>query len=500
MANPKIYRILTLLFFLMAVVLRILLYWANPPENSFDDHYEPIFLLLEEGRIPPKDACWECFQPPVYYLLAAGIGHVIPGFAEIDTIEQLKLFQFLPLLYGILTVYLVYLVLNRVRLSDFARTMAFGLVCFLPRHIYMSAMHTNDTLSYLLVTLCTYLMLVAIDHNLIATNGIARLSQTAGGSYWWQQGKTIERILIALALMMAMLLALFTKSTGLVVLPMMATIFAFFYVKRMMTVETKSILMFALLVFVPLAAICGSAMSDIKAYGRPMPLNIELLEVRLRQPPGADDLSFITFKPWITIESPILAPENVASFWTLIYSRMWFDMEPKFLQYTNPNDAWWEAYDDYLNRHDNHDWPGEIPLSPFTQLTGSVLIALGLIPLLLILIGIGHAAIGKWSLWSKSNPVESLKVQLFLVLLIANIAGVMFHTYRYPFYSFMKSAFMLNALPALAVFLALGLMWQEKIRAFRWGTTIVFGVIFLLVTVHILNIVQALGFGRLQFS
>ena len=266
------------------------------------------------------------------------------------------------------------------------------------------------------------------------------------------------------------------------------------------TVGIKSILVFALLFFVPLAAIGSSALADIKAYGRPLPINIELLDVQLRQPPGAENLSFLSFKPWTTIESPILAPENVTSFWTLIYSRMWFDMEPKFLQYTDPNDDWWEAYDDYLNRHDNHDWPGEIPLSPATQLTGSALITLGLIPLLLILIGIVRAAAGDWSLWSQSNPAESVKVQLLLVLLAANIAGVLIHTYRHPYYSFMKSAFLLNALPALAVFLALGIMWQEKIRAFRWGTAIVFGIIFLLVTVHILNIVQSLGLGRLQFS
>jgi hypothetical protein len=301
--------------------------------------------------------------------------------------------------------------------------------------------------------------------------------------------------MLMITLMMAILLALFTKSTALVLIPMVAAVFVIASARRIITFGKRSAASFIMLLLVPTAVVGSLVLSDVKNYGQPLPLNIELLNVSLTQPPGQDDLSFFSFKPWSTIKSPILAPDNVESFWTLIYSRLWFDMEPKFLQYTDPDPDWWDAYDDYLNRHDRYDWPGALSLSSFTRFTGSALIALGIVPLLLILIGIARSLFGKWTIWSKTDLTEILKVQLFLVILVVNLAGVILHAYRYPYYSFMKAAFVLNSLSALALFLALGVMLVEKYKAVRWGISIIFGFSFLLTTIHVLHIVQTLGFG-----
>ncbi len=493
MRDLPIYKILTVFFFLMAISLRLLLYAANPPENSFDDHFEPIFLIMNEGKLPPKDACWECFQPPVFYLISAAIGK---GFAVTsDTDSAMKLFHFLPFLYGVLNICVIYLILKRVNVSDFARTLAFGMVCFLPRHIYMSAMHTNDTLSYLLVSLCIYLMLAAIDHQLIGANGEFSREQSFHGGDSRLFGPQMKSALLLIALMAAIFLALLTKSTALVLLPVVATIFLVSHTRRMLILGLRSAVLITLLLLVPAAVVGSMALSDMNVYGSPLPLNVELLDVDLRQPPGKEDLSFFDFKPLSTINSPILAPDNISSFWTLIFSRMWFDMEPKFLQFTDPDNDWWDAYDDYLNRHDRHEWPGSISLSPFTRLTGSTLIFIGLVSLLLILIGIARSLFGKWSVWSKTDSFEVLKAQLLLMLLIFTIAGVMFHTFRHPYYSFMKAAFILNALPALAFFLALGLMLGERYKAFPWGISILFGFSFVLTSIHVLDIVRSIGFS-----
>jgi hypothetical protein len=59
----------------------------------------------------------------------------------------------------------------------------------------------------------------------------------------------------------------------------------------------------------------------------------------------------------------------------------------------------------------------------------------------------------------------------------------------------MKAAFILNALSAFALFLALGVMLVEKNKALRWGIAILFGFSFLLTSIHVLHIVQSLGFG-----
>ena len=39
-------------------LLRLLLCWWTPPSVSFDDHYQPIHLMLQGGGVlPRKDAC-----------------------------------------------------------------------------------------------------------------------------------------------------------------------------------------------------------------------------------------------------------------------------------------------------------------------------------------------------------------------------------------------------------------------------------------------------------
>lgn len=37
----------------------------------YDDHAEPALLILSEGSLPAADDCWECHQPPLYYLIEA---------------------------------------------------------------------------------------------------------------------------------------------------------------------------------------------------------------------------------------------------------------------------------------------------------------------------------------------------------------------------------------------------------------------------------------------
>jgi hypothetical protein len=492
----QFYKIAAVVFFILAAGLRLLLFWANPPENAFDDHFEPILLIMENGAVPSKEECWECFQPPFFYLISAATGNVVRALEDVNEAQQLKLFQFLPCLYGILTVFLIYSILGRVNLSDFARTLAFGMICFLPRHIYMSAMHTNDTLSYLLVTLCVYLLLVIIDRRFITVNtGKVRDLSTSGQvPPSFGPPTDLKTSILIMALTVVTVLALYTKSTALVLLPMMAVVCVYAFARRLVVFDKRTIASCAILLSVPATVVGSAVVSDISAYGRPLPLNIELLDVSLTQPPGKDDLSFFNFKPWTTIKSPILGPGNIDSFWTLIYSRLWFDMEPMFLQYTDPDDDWWDAYDDYLNRHDRYEWPIKSSLSVFTRLTGSTLIALGIVPLLLTITGIGRALFGKWAIWSETDPQEVIKVQLFVILLIFNLAGVIFHTFRHPFYSFMKAAFLLNSLSSLALFLALGLMLLENSGAFKWVITLIFGCMFLLSTAHVLHIVQSLSF------
>ena len=63
--------------FFLAVALRFLLFLFNPPTNAFDNHFKPIYLIMQTGSIPAKDACWQCYQPPVFYIISAFVGKIV---------------------------------------------------------------------------------------------------------------------------------------------------------------------------------------------------------------------------------------------------------------------------------------------------------------------------------------------------------------------------------------------------------------------------------------
>ena len=70
------YKIIALSLFILASCLRVSLCLLNPPENSFDDHFQPISLIMQSGAVPAKNACWECYNPPVFYVVSAKIGRL----------------------------------------------------------------------------------------------------------------------------------------------------------------------------------------------------------------------------------------------------------------------------------------------------------------------------------------------------------------------------------------------------------------------------------------
>src|SRR2546429_750057 len=161
----RLAAVVFLFLFCAGALLRLLLCWFNPPQNAFDNHYEPIFLIMQTGAIPAKDACFQCYHPPVFYWISAIIGKMAVS-GGITPAHMMKLLQFVCCFYGIATLGVCYLILKKFPLSAFSSAIAFGAICFLPRHIYMSAMNSNDTISYLFVAISIYLTIVALEHKL----------------------------------------------------------------------------------------------------------------------------------------------------------------------------------------------------------------------------------------------------------------------------------------------------------------------------------------------
>ena len=85
-------------------------------------------------------------------------------------------------------------------------------------------------------------------------------------------------------------------------------------------------------------------------------------------------------------------------------------------------------------------------------------------------------------------------MQIFPVFLIGNLLCVIALTLKFPVFSAIKDSYLLNSLPALAVFLGVGLMSLEKYKPIKKIIGALFVILFILVIFHILYIVKsALG-------
>ncbi len=459
------YKSAALLFFACGVVLRVLLWWSNPAGNAFDDHFKPIFMIMSSGTIPAKDACWQCYHPPVFYWISAMAGNMAVA-AGLNFMQVLKLLQFIPCLYGILTVGILYFILRKLPLSDFSRLIAFGAACFFPRHIYMSAMNSNDSISYLFVALSVYLFMLAIERKLPP--------------------------LLLLGVSIVVSITVFTKYTAYVILPILLVVFASFFYKRLIASRKQILVSFILVMLLPMVLLSGYWIANMKNYGSPLPWNERIFKPNLGQvQPHDDRMDFFSFKPWESIATPILVPGRLYSFWTLLYSGMWFDNEPRFLRLLDSNPDWWKHYYAWLRGDEN--FPGDNPaMSALTKYTGSGLIALGLFPLLIIIIGIYNFFKGMWSSGTEAEGTDAVKMNIFPALLFSNAIIVIALVLRAPVYSNAKASYFLNSMPAFAVFLSLGLMTFEKNAKLKRVVVAVFSVLFALVSLHILHIFLSL--------
>jgi len=459
------HKIIILILLLAGVGLRLALFWYNPPRNAYDDHFKPIALIVEQGKIPAKDACWECNQPFVFYVGSAGVVKLGEKLG-LSGQQLLKVCQFLPCLYGLLTLPLILLILNKIPLSPFAKIVAFGVVCFLPRHIYMSAMHSNDTISYLFVALCILLLFTVVEKK-----------------FPWQWAVGLSALLS---------LTIFTKYTALVVLPATGIVFLLVSIWGTPISRKRGVCQLLLVLLVPLAFLGPYMVDNYKKYHNPLPTNMEIKHMKLGFIPGGG-INYFDFKPWEVIKTPILSPENVKSFWTGIQGRMWFDMEPRFIYFTNPDRRWWVGYHEYLVGRPV-DFPDPKHLSKTTRFFGSSLIAMGLIPTIISLLGFLYFPL---RIKTMGPPEEVrgrvMKYAALTVLFLVNAAGIIIHSMKFPYFSHMKAAFMLISLPTFAVFLGAGVMALEKNRILKLAVAVFFTALGVLVTLHILHIVRALS-------
>ncbi|MEI6670161.1 MAG: phospholipid carrier-dependent glycosyltransferase [Acidobacteriota bacterium] len=92
----------------VGVGLRVLLVWGCPLPFGYvyDYYHESIELFYAKGRLPIATDCWQCYHPPLYYVLGVGfyaVGRWLATAGADVSVWGLRALSVMPLLAGAVT-------------------------------------------------------------------------------------------------------------------------------------------------------------------------------------------------------------------------------------------------------------------------------------------------------------------------------------------------------------------------------------------------------------
>lgn len=200
--NRVIIVILISGFLLRAFYLNYTAY--NERAYDVDGHIDFVQAIARTGSLPKADMCWQCYQPPLYYVFAGTTYNAAVGLTNFSPIPVLQYFSLMTnMAFLAVGVLLIKKLLNKEELVNFAALV----FVFWPGGIINSVRITNDILLYLLLTTSVYFVVK-----------------------WWQSKSHSLKFLwwgVAFAV-----LSLWTKNTGLVCAVIIAILLLLKFIKH----------------------------------------------------------------------------------------------------------------------------------------------------------------------------------------------------------------------------------------------------------------------------
>ena len=148
---------LVTIFLLLGILLRIAYLGATPFDvrgNDTKDHINYIEYIAKNHSLPKAQACWECFQQPLYYLAVSPVCRSgLCGKNEIVFLQFISLFAFAGFLYFGIKLLRLFL---PEKLGDKYFNISSALLIFWPAGIIYSANITNDIFFYFFSAGCLY--------------------------------------------------------------------------------------------------------------------------------------------------------------------------------------------------------------------------------------------------------------------------------------------------------------------------------------------------------
>ncbi len=285
---------------LVSAGLWLLLFWNNarllPFHAGFDsaEHLKYITHIQEKRRLPWPTEGWEMYQPPLYYLIAAGILSV----CKLSINDQASIFvlRSLGALAGIAQFVFVFLSL-RLLVPLRAALVGLLLAAFLPMHLYMAHYVTNEILAAALSTVTLYLCLRLLKSETLHASQFAWLGLAIGA-------------------------AMFTKATAILLLPIVIAAVAgkLAYARTPMATSLRNLGLLLAICF----AVCGWHYVRIwLRYGTPLLGNWDVISgFTWWQDPG-----YHTTADYLRFGRSLVTPlfSGFAGFADGIYSTLWGD-------------------------------------------------------------------------------------------------------------------------------------------------------------------------------
>jgi len=378
-------RITLAVTLVLGVGMRVFNAFAYERLWGFDARFNWAYVqyLTRTWRLPEPEALWSAAHPPLFYYVSAALLRMLgnPG-PEVGVV----VLRLVGTLAGLATIALAVVVVRRIAPDEPWRALlAAGLLLFLPVHVYMSAMLTEEIVSTFFISLALSLLALGLSdpERDLGTGRVALIGAVCG-------------------------LALLTKLTGLLAGGAVCGALLFEAWRR--AAWRWALLRIALVV--GLVTLIGGwfYLRNWILYGYLYPHGLEIHRVMFTMPPGVRFVSdYLSFPLAVWTNPQLLDPDLLRSIWGSTYVTLWFDGHRAFLPYDVPR----------------------------VDRVGGVLLALGLLPTAAFLVGVAR---GLRRVFERRSTLDVA----FLLLLAAMLVGYVLFTWRNPFFAVLKASFLLG--------------------------------------------------------
>jgi hypothetical protein len=428
----------TVLGFVVAGVVGVAIRISNslsyPTLWGFDaaKNWQYVERLLTSWQLPAPDAFWAASHPPFFYYLSALICRVL---GVDDSLFGVLAVRSMIGLVGLGIVLLAVALVRRIDPQTPRRALlAACLLLFLPVHIYMSTMVSEEMLAAFFASIAV----VGIALHLSPRDASAPSEWSWGPHPLWR----------ATFLGLAAGLALLTKLSGVLVVAAGAGSYALYGLRGRDPRRAFS----CALVFGITGALVGGwfyACNQVR-YGYLYPQDLSPHEIMFTMPPGDRELLDYVRIPLDTWRDPqVLSPDLQRSIWGSTYASLYFDGHRHFLQ-------------------------GE---SEGVTRAGRLILVLALVPMLAMFAGLARGLRRAWR--EPCGPDTPL-----LLLAGATLVGFCFFTWNNPWFATVKASYLLGLCAPFAFYASEVLAaWTEGNRVRSSAVGAILAALFLAVVV-----------------